>query len=219
MNLRERILNSISNAASSDHESEKAIKPASWVWGIVSKRSVAFSTAAAVIILIGLFTYVTGIFGGPKITPFIESVYAYHAGPSSVNCSITGTCEQVQKELANALEREIPVPNLDDIDFELEGASVDLEMEGRDSAVIRYSGDKSEISHFVICCMEVPIDKLPEVEGNPEYRYASRKGINIVFWRCHKTKTTRCLAGDCSVDDLLSVAEQIRRRGKVQAQE
>jgi hypothetical protein len=171
-----------------------------------------------VIVLVGLFTYLTGVFGGPKITPFIDSVYAHHAGISAVDCPIKGTCRQVQEQLASALEKEIVVPNLDDIDYRLGGAKGDLVMEGSHCAVIKYDGDRNEVSHFVICCMGVPIDKLREVEGNPDYRHESRNGVDMIFWRCDKTKTTRCVAGECPVAVLLTVAQEIRLRSKAASQ-
>ncbi len=215
--LRERILTSISDADTSVRDDEKIIKPLPWVWGFVSKRSVAFATAAAVLVFAAVFLYVTGIFGGIKISPFIDSVYAYHAGPSGIELSIQGGCEQIQKELSNHLQREIPVPSLDDINFKVEGANAGLKMEGRHCAVVRYEGDKEKFSHFVICSTDVPIGKLPGIEGKPDLRYTRRNGINMVFWRCEATKTTRCVALKCpmdELDELVEIVEQIRRRSK-----
>ena len=207
--LRERILSSIS-----DPENEKIVRFPMSIWNFISSRSVAFSTAAAAIVLIGVIIYVTGISNGLRITPFIDSVYAYHTKLPEEICCITGTFDEVQKRLVGQLNTEIPIPNLDDLDLRLQGANGNLKIEGRACALIKYDSGNSEITHFVICCMEVPIDKLPEVPGKPDYRYTSRGEINMVFWKCEATKTTRCIASEYSVDQLVIIAEEITKRSR-----
>lgn len=207
--LRERILSSIS-----DPKDEKIVRFPVSIWSFFSNRSVGFSTAVAAIALIGIFIYAAGNYFGVRITPFIDSVYAYHAKLPEEVCSITGSFDEVQKRLVSQLNAEIPLPDLDDLDLKLQGANGNLKMEGRACALIKYDSGNSEITHFVICCMEVPIDKLPEVLGKPGYRYASREGINMVFWKCKATNTTRCIASEYSVDQLVKIAEEIKKRSR-----
>ena len=219
--LRERILASISKTVSPAPENEKIVRPPSWIWGFFSRRSVAFSTAVAAVIIIGIFLAVTLSSGGDGMSPFINTVYAFHVKPSQNNF-ISGTYDEIEKLLAKDLERNyVAVPSFEDFNLKVSYAFNEIETKGGSShgAILRYSGENGTFSHFVICSKKVPIDRLPTVNGKPELHRVEKDGINMVFWYCNHTKTTRCIASDCSMEELVKNVEQFIDRSKAKFEE
>jgi mycothiol system anti-sigma-R factor len=201
--LRQSIMAEISKDA--EPSTEKVIKTP--FLSRIFKQNVAFATAAIILLFIGVFIAVTHLFVNGKMSPFIGTVYAYHID-NDTSANITGASEDIEKALSKILLRDIPLPDLADMDLALCGASNHSDVEGRHCAAVRYKGkDGKEISHFIICCMKVPIDNLPQVKDRPEYRCASKNGLNIIFWRCNATQTTRCIAAECPLEELVQVTD------------
>lgn len=210
--LRDGILASISGTSEKE---EKIIETRVWSWGSLFRRNVAFATAAAVVIFVGVFVTVIGMFGARGMTPFINSVYAFHVGDSSASIDVTHDFDEITDALAKDLSRDIPVPKLSGMQLRVEGVNSRVDMEGRHCGVVKYRDpDRQGYSHFVICCMKVPIDNLPTVEGKPEFHYAKHKGVNMIFWRCNITSTTRCLASKCSRRRLVSIVEELMKESE-----
>jgi hypothetical protein len=171
------------------------------------KQNVVYASAAVILIFIGVFFIMTHFFINGKMTPFISSVYAYHV-ENNTPIDLTGTTEDIEKILAKTLERDIPIPLLDGIDLTLIGGSTHSDVEGRHCAALRYKNKNGEeITHFVICCTKVPIEKLQKVEGKPEYWYTSKDDLNIIFWKCQTTHTTRCIAAVRPLNEVVKIAD------------
>jgi anti-sigma factor (TIGR02949 family) len=211
--LRDRVLGAISED-NPGFGGTRVIRPNSWLWGFVSNRGIAFSTAAAAIVLTGLFLTVALLYGGRGISPFVSDVYAYHTDPGQVAVDATDDASEIHDCLEDRLHRNIPVPTLASLGCKLKGVSEEFDIASRHCAFLRFSYATRDVSHFVICCTDVPIRKLDVVAGNPQYRAHNENGINMIFWRCDATKTTRVLVSDCSLQELFKVAEQIRKESR-----
>ena len=208
--LKDRILAAISSEEETPAKTAEVIKPPSWFWGVISRRPAAIASGAAAVLLVGVFLSVAIIFHGIGMSPFIESVYASHNGDGS-NLMYHGTPSEIEKAVREALQRDnIHVASLSAANMQLQGATGDLKIRGKHCVAVKYNGSRGDFSHFVICCMKVPIDRLPEVEGNPGFHYHEEGGLTMVFWRCNKTRTTRVLASECGIDQLMAVAKQLR---------
>jgi hypothetical protein len=206
--LRQSILAEITSGALNKAE-KSVIQP---YFRRLFSHNVAFATAAAILIFAGVFFSIIHFFVKGRMTPFISSVYAYQV-ENNAPLDIKGTSEEIEKILFKTLEKDIPIPIFDDIGMALVGASSHSDVEGRHCAAIRYkSKNGEEISHFVICCMKVPIENLQAVEGKPEYRHVLKNGINIVFWRCNTTNTTRCIASAQPLSEVILLADDFRAR-------
>ena len=222
LGLKARILSEISGEPAASKYSEvktQEKKTIFFPWRMLRQQNMAFATAAGIMIFIGVLFVVIHMYGGGNgMSPFLTSAMAYF--DSDKPESKIGTSEEIEKYLEQSIHRDISVPNLDGIGFELLGATNLPNILEKACAALRYKGKSGEVvSHLVICCTDVPIEKLSEVTGRSEYHYASKKGLNMIFWRCDTSKTTRVIASTCSMEKLIVIADDFRSKADEHYQE
>lgn len=199
--LREKIIAGIKNKS---YESRESILPTFFF-----RSNSVFAAAAGIILLLGIFITVYYIYGSNKISPFISTALAYYENKNPEE--ITGTNEEIEKDFEDYIHRNIPIPSLESMGFELIGATHLPKISEKPCAALKYKERNGEvISHLVICCTKVPIEKLDVIKGKEEYYFANKDGLNIIFWRCHTTRTTRCIAGNSSIEKLVAIADEFR---------
>lgn len=173
------------------------------------RSNTVFASAAGIIVLLGIFITVFYLYGNNRISPFISTALAYYENKAVEE--ITGTNNDIEKHVEDYIHRNIPIPSLEELGFELIGATRLPKISNKPCAALKYKDKNGEIiSHLVICCTKIPIEKLYAMKGRNEYYYANKDGLNIIFWRCNTTKTTRCLVSNSSIEKLIEIADGFR---------